>query len=119
MPDTVTVVNMIPRLSSGETHQDSEPNLAVNPANNNKMSIARGNTTLTDFDCGDIDLTGEPVLHGIFLNRHVSRLLRHRGHDARLLHDRKLRDPHAGAAVRDQFEHALRLARGCRTCRWR
>ena len=33
MPDTVTVVNMIPRLSSGETNQDSEPNLAVNPAN--------------------------------------------------------------------------------------
>lgn len=33
MTDTVTVVNMIPRLSSGETHQDSEPNLAVNPAN--------------------------------------------------------------------------------------
>ena len=33
MADTVTVVNMIPRLSSGETNQDSEPNLAVNPAN--------------------------------------------------------------------------------------
>src|SRR5437764_801903 len=27
------VVNMIPRLQSGETNQDSEPNLAVNPAN--------------------------------------------------------------------------------------
>jgi len=27
------VVNMVPRLQSGETNQDSEPNLAVNPAN--------------------------------------------------------------------------------------
>ena len=33
MTDIVTVVNMIPRSSSGETNQDSEPNLAVNPAN--------------------------------------------------------------------------------------
>jgi hypothetical protein len=30
---TVTVVNMIPLSMSGETNQDSEPNLAVNPAN--------------------------------------------------------------------------------------
>ena len=29
----VTVVNMIPLAQSGETNQDSEPNLAVNPAN--------------------------------------------------------------------------------------
>jgi hypothetical protein len=33
MSDVVTVVNMIPRKASGETNQDSEPNLAVNPAN--------------------------------------------------------------------------------------
>jgi hypothetical protein len=33
MPDTITVVNMIPKSSSGETNQDSEPSLAVNPAN--------------------------------------------------------------------------------------
>jgi len=33
MSDIVTVVNMIPKLSSGEINQDSEPNLAVNPAN--------------------------------------------------------------------------------------
>jgi len=33
MPDTVSVVNIIPSLSSGESNQDSEPNLAVNPAN--------------------------------------------------------------------------------------
>ena len=33
MSDIVTVVNIIPNLSSGETNQDSEPNLAVNPAN--------------------------------------------------------------------------------------
>ena len=32
MSDVVTVVNMIPALSSGETNQDSEANLAVNPA---------------------------------------------------------------------------------------
>jgi hypothetical protein len=31
--DIVTVVNMIPRKSSAETNQDSETNLAVNPAN--------------------------------------------------------------------------------------
>jgi hypothetical protein len=29
----ITVVNMIPKALSGETNQDSEPNLAVNPAN--------------------------------------------------------------------------------------
>src|SRR5258708_1970126 len=29
----VTVVNMIPKSLSGETNQDSEPNLAVNPIN--------------------------------------------------------------------------------------
>jgi hypothetical protein len=29
----ITVVNMIPQALSGETNQDSEPNLAVNPAN--------------------------------------------------------------------------------------
>src|SRR6266850_4833806 len=29
----VVVVNMIPRALSGESHQDSEPTLAVNPAN--------------------------------------------------------------------------------------
>jgi hypothetical protein len=33
MSDVVTVVNMIPLTSSAETNQDSEPNLAVNPAN--------------------------------------------------------------------------------------
>src|SRR6266496_4830967 len=30
---TVLVVNMIPKSLSGETHQDSEPTIAVNPAN--------------------------------------------------------------------------------------
>jgi hypothetical protein len=29
----ITVVNMIPKVQSGETNQDSEPNLAVDPAN--------------------------------------------------------------------------------------
>jgi Abnormal spindle-like microcephaly-assoc'd, ASPM-SPD-2-Hydin len=33
MADVITLVNIIPNLSSGETNQDSEPNLAVNPAN--------------------------------------------------------------------------------------
>ncbi len=33
MADHITVVNMVPNASSGETNQDSEPNLAVNPAN--------------------------------------------------------------------------------------
>ena len=30
---TFTVVNLIPRSLSGESNQDSEPNLAVNPEN--------------------------------------------------------------------------------------
>jgi hypothetical protein len=38
MPDVVTVVNMTPNASSGETNQDSEPNLAVNPANPLEMA---------------------------------------------------------------------------------
>jgi hypothetical protein len=36
MPDTITVVNMIPKSSSGETNQDSEPSLAVNPQTRSK-----------------------------------------------------------------------------------
>jgi hypothetical protein len=38
MADHITVVNMIPNSLSGETNQDSEPNLAVNPAN--RLEIA-------------------------------------------------------------------------------
>lgn len=38
MPDFIKVVNMIPNLSSGETNQDSEPSLAVNPANPLEMA---------------------------------------------------------------------------------
>ena len=38
MADVVTVVNMIPALLSGETNQDSEPNLAVNPANTSQIA---------------------------------------------------------------------------------
>lgn len=34
---TITVVNMIPNSLSGESSQDSEPNIAVNPANVNDM----------------------------------------------------------------------------------
>lgn len=40
MLDLITVVNMIPKLSSGETNQDSEPNLAVNPANPLEMAAS-------------------------------------------------------------------------------
>jgi hypothetical protein len=36
-PETVTVVNMIPRSLSGETGQDSEPNIAVDPSNVNHV----------------------------------------------------------------------------------
>src|SRR5579872_3784731 len=36
----VTVVNMIPRSSSDETNQDSEPNLAVNPANPTQIAAS-------------------------------------------------------------------------------
>ena len=38
MADVVTVVNMIPALLSGETNQDSETNLAVNPANTSQIA---------------------------------------------------------------------------------
>jgi hypothetical protein len=38
MSDFISVVNMIPRGSSGETNQDSEPNLAVNPVNTREMA---------------------------------------------------------------------------------
>ena len=38
MADVITLVNIIPSLSSGETNQDSEPNLAVNPANPLEMA---------------------------------------------------------------------------------
>src|SRR6266566_8017619 len=38
MADILTIVNMIPNRSSGETNQDSEPNLAVNPANPLEMA---------------------------------------------------------------------------------
>ena len=38
MSDVITVVNIIPSLSSAETNQDSEPNLAVNPANPQEMA---------------------------------------------------------------------------------
>ena len=34
----IQVVNMIPQTLSGETNQDSEPNLAVNPANTQQMA---------------------------------------------------------------------------------
>src|SRR5215469_2415282 len=34
---TLHIVNMIPASLSGESHQDSEPNLAVNPENTNDM----------------------------------------------------------------------------------
>src|SRR6516164_3659963 len=37
MADVITVVNIIPNLSSGESNGDSEANLAVNPANVQEM----------------------------------------------------------------------------------
>lgn len=38
MSDVITLVNIIPRQSSAETNQDSEANLAVNPANPSEMA---------------------------------------------------------------------------------
>jgi hypothetical protein len=38
MSDIITVVNIIPKLSSGESNGDSEANLAVNPANTLEMA---------------------------------------------------------------------------------
>ena len=36
----VQVINMIPNSLSGETNQDSEPNIAVNPANTNQIAAS-------------------------------------------------------------------------------
>ncbi len=36
----ITVVNIIPNALSGETNQDSEPNIAVNPVNANQIAIS-------------------------------------------------------------------------------
>jgi hypothetical protein len=36
----IKVVNIIPQSLSGETNQDSEPNIAVNPANSNEIAIS-------------------------------------------------------------------------------
>jgi hypothetical protein len=36
--ETITVINMIPNNMSGETNQDSEPSLAVNPADTTQMA---------------------------------------------------------------------------------
>lgn len=46
----VTVVNVIPATQSGETNQDSEPNLAVNPAN--VLQIAASAFTPSGGVCG-------------------------------------------------------------------
>jgi hypothetical protein len=40
MAQNVTVVNMIPKSASNETNQDSEPNLAVNPADVSQMAAS-------------------------------------------------------------------------------
>ncbi len=37
----VLVVNMIPRALSGESHQDSEPTIAVNPSNPLHIAVCR------------------------------------------------------------------------------
>jgi len=36
-PTTLLLVNMIPRSLSGETEQDSEPSIAVDPSNSNQI----------------------------------------------------------------------------------
>src|SRR5262245_47628788 len=36
----IKVVNIIPKSLSGESQQDSEPNIAVNPANTNEIAIS-------------------------------------------------------------------------------
>src|SRR6267142_6935614 len=36
----ITVVNIVPNALSGESNQDSEPNIAVNPANPNEIAIS-------------------------------------------------------------------------------
>jgi hypothetical protein len=38
--ETITVINMIPNNMSGETNQDSEPSLAVNPADTTQMAAS-------------------------------------------------------------------------------
>lgn len=39
-PSTITLVNIIPEAMSGETHQDSEPNLAVKPGNTQHIAAS-------------------------------------------------------------------------------
>lgn len=48
----ITVVNMISRSSSNETHQDSEPNLAVNPANPLQMAGSAFTVNPPSVPCG-------------------------------------------------------------------
>jgi hypothetical protein len=36
----ITIVNIVPNSLSGETNQDSEPNIAVNPANSQEIAIS-------------------------------------------------------------------------------
>jgi hypothetical protein len=57
MSDVITVVNIIPNLSSGETNQDSEANLAVNPANPLEMAA----TTFTPSP--NVGSTNSPVFY--------------------------------------------------------
>jgi hypothetical protein len=57
MSDVITVVNIIPKLSSAETNQDSEANLAVNPANTLEMVA----TTFTPSP--SLSLTKSPVFY--------------------------------------------------------
>jgi hypothetical protein len=39
-PFSMKIVNIIPQSMSGETHQDSSPNIAVNPSNTNEIVIS-------------------------------------------------------------------------------
>ncbi len=57
MSDVITVVNMMPSLASAETNQDSEANLAVNPANTLEMVA----TTFTPSP--SLSLTKSPVFY--------------------------------------------------------
>ena len=66
----ITVVNMIPRSLSGETHQDSEPNLAVNPADPQQIAgsaftpdpLGSTNAPIFVSTDGGTDLASEPIV---------------------------------------------------------
>src|SRR6266702_3220560 len=93
----IRVVNMMPRSLSGETNQDSEPNLAVNPANWREMAASAftpnpggsGNAPIyVTTDGGSTWVLNPIVPSAVAPAGHRPRRPAHRGPDERDGHDR-------------------------------